>query len=182
MCTTTRFVFGVESINSLKAEEKDRDYDESSKPLTRYKALAAFIWKHMTPACKMKSNNTRPAVVIHILDRRRRIETTVTYLVSIVRDKFGNLSRELFLRVKSDPNILGSTQCMDLTQGGLDFGFGKPLWVGVTRGDKETLPNEVIIMEINEAIQAWLTMEMQHIANLERDIEFLRLALPNPSV
>ncbi|KAG5054625.1 hypothetical protein JHK85_007135 [Glycine max] len=139
MCTTTRFVFGVESINSLKAEEKDRDYDESSKPLTRYKALAAFIWKHMTPACKMKSNNTRPAVVIHILDRRRRI-------------------------------------------GGLDFGFGKPLWVGVTRGDKETLPNEVIIMEINEAIQAWLTMEMQHIANLERDIEFLRLALPNPSV
>jgi len=56
------------------------------------------------------------------------------------------------------------------------------LWVGVTRGDKETLPNEVIIMEINEAIQAWLTMEMQHIANLERDIEFLRLALPNPSV
>jgi len=73
MCTTTRFVFGVESINSLKAEEKDRDYDESSKPLTRYKALAAFIWKHMTPACKMKSNNTRPAVVIHILDRRRRI-------------------------------------------------------------------------------------------------------------
>ena len=56
------------------------------------------------------------------------------------------------------------------------------MWVGVTRGDKETLPNEVIIMEINEAIQAWLTMEMQHIANLERDVEFLRLALPNPSV
>jgi len=89
---------------------------------------------------------------------------------------------------------------MDLTQGietrspipitswsglnfrGLDFGFGKPLWVGVTGGDKETLPDEVVIMEIDEAIEAWLTMEMQHIANLERDIEFLILALPNASV
>ncbi|KAG5098206.1 hypothetical protein JHK82_048060 [Glycine max] len=36
-------------------------------------------------------------------------------------------------------------------------------------------------MEIDEAIEAWLTMEMQHVANLEKDIEFLRLALPNPS-
>ncbi|KAH1203048.1 Endonuclease 4 [Glycine max] len=48
--------------------------------------------------------------------------------------------------------------------------------------DQENLPNEAIIMEIDEAIEAWLTMEMQHIANLEKDIEFLRLALPNPSV
>ena len=56
------------------------------------------------------------------------------------------------------------------------------MWVGVTGGDKETLPDEVVIMEIDEAIEAWLTMEMQHIANLERDIEFLILALPNASV
>ena len=54
--------------------------------------------------------------------------------------------------------------------------------VGVTGRDQENLPNEAIIMEIDEAIEAWLTMEMQHIANLEKDIEFLRLALPNPSV
>jgi len=33
MCTTRRFVFGVESINTLRAEAKDGDYDESSKPL-----------------------------------------------------------------------------------------------------------------------------------------------------
>ncbi|KHN10484.1 Vinorine synthase [Glycine soja] len=225
MCTTTRFMFGFESINSLRVEAKDGDYDESSKPLTRYEVLAAFIWKHMKPTCKMESNSTRPAVAIHIVDMRRRIgepfsrytignilwpmmvfcekvnaETSVGYLVSIAKEKFGNLSSEWFLRVKSDPNILGSTQCMDLTQGietrspipitswsglnfrGLDFGFGKPLWVGVTGGDKETLPDEVVIMEIDEAIEAWLTMEMQHIANLERDIEFLILALPNASV
>ena len=65
---------------------------------------------------------------------------------------------------------------------GLDFGFGKPLWVGVTGRDQETLLNELVIMEIDEAIQAWLTMEMQHVVNLERDIEFPRLALPNRSV
>ncbi|KAG4397766.1 hypothetical protein GLYMA_10G209900v4 [Glycine max] len=227
MCTTRRFVFGVESINTLRAEAKDGDYDESSKPLTRYEALTAFIWKHMTLACKMESDSTRPAVAIHIVDMRRRIgepfsrytignilwpvmvfsetvnaDTSVRYLVSIAREKFGKLSRELFLRVKSDPNILGSTQCVDLPQGietispipivltswcglnfsELDFGFGKPLWVGVRGGDQETLPNVAVIMETDEGMEAWLTMEMQHIANLERDVEFLRLALPNPSV
>ncbi|KAG5049358.1 hypothetical protein JHK85_010461 [Glycine max] len=73
ICTTSRFVFGVESINSLRAEAKDGDYDESSKPFTSYEALVAFIWKHMTPACKMESNSTRPTIVIHILDMRRRV-------------------------------------------------------------------------------------------------------------
>ena len=131
MCATTRFVFGVELIDSLRADAKDGNYDENSKPLTRYEALAAFIWKHMTPACKMESNSTRPTIVIHILDMRRRVsepfsrytidnilwlvmvfcervnaETSVRYLVNIAIDKFGNLSRELFLTVKSDPNIL----------------------------------------------------------------------------
>ncbi|KAG5078061.1 hypothetical protein JHK82_056756 [Glycine max] len=169
----------------------------------RYEALAAFIWKHMTLACKMESDSTRPAVAIHIVDMRKRIgepfsrytignilwpmmvfcekvnaDTSVRYLVSIAREKFGKLSRELFLIVKSDPNILGSTQCMDLPQGietrspipmtswcglnfsGLDFGFGKPLWVGVRGGDQETLPNVAVIMETDEGMEAWLTMEM----------------------
>jgi len=157
----------------------------------------------MTLACKMESDSTRPAVAIHIVDMRKRIgepfsrytignilwpmmvfcekvnaDTSVRYLVSIAREKFGKLSRELFLIVKSDPNILGSTQCMDLPQGietrspipmtswcglnfsGLDFGFGKPLWVGVRGGDQETLPNVAVIMETDEGMEAWLTMEM----------------------
>lgn len=227
MCTTRRFVFSVESINTLRAEAKDDD-DESSKPFTRYEALAAFMWKHMTLACKMECEDSkRPAVAIHIVDMRRRIgepfsrytignilwpvmvfcetinaDTCVRYLVRIAREKFGKLSRELFLRVKSDPNILGSTQCVDLPQGiegrspipivltswcglnfsELDFGWGKPYWVGVRGGDQETLPNVAVIMETDAGMEAWLTMEMQHIANLEKDIEFLKLASPNPSV
>ncbi|TKY51596.1 Vinorine synthase [Spatholobus suberectus] len=228
MCTTRRFVFIAESINTLRAEAKDDDDDESSKPPTRYETLAAFIWKHMTLACKKESrDSTRPALAIHIVNMRRRMgepiskytignilwpvmvfcetvnaDTGVRYLVSIAREKFGKLSRELLLRVKSDPNILGSTQCVDLPQGietrspipvvltswcglnfsELDFGWGKPLWIGVRGGDQETLPNVAVIMETDAGMEAWLTMEMQHIANLEKDMEFLRLALPNPSV
>ncbi|XP_020229723.1 stemmadenine O-acetyltransferase [Cajanus cajan] len=223
-CTTRRFVFDAESINTLRD-----DGNETSKPLTRYEALAAFIWKHMTLACKMEceDNSTRPTLAIHVVDMRRRIgepfskytignilwtvmvycetlnaDTSVRYLVSIAREKFGKLSKELFLRVKSDPNILGSTQCVDLPQGietrspipivltswcglnfsELDFGWGKPLWIGVRGGDQECLPNVAVIMETDAGMEAWLTMEMQHIHNLEKDMEFLRLALPNPSV
>ncbi|CAJ1976745.1 unnamed protein product [Sphenostylis stenocarpa] len=229
MCTTRRFVFGVETIDILRAEAKDDDDDdEPSKPLTRYEALAAFIWRHMTLACKMEyGDSTTPTVAIHIADMRRRMgepfsrytignilwpvmvfcetmnaETSGRYLVSIAREKFGKLSRELFLRVKNDPSILGSSECVDLPEGiktkspipvvftswcglnfsELDFGWGKPLWVGVRGGDQETLPNVAVIMETDAGMEAWLTMEMQHIANLEEDMEFLRLALPNPSL
>ncbi|XP_061347025.1 stemmadenine O-acetyltransferase-like [Gastrolobium bilobum] len=226
-CTTRRFVFNAESINTLRAEAKDDD-GESSKSPTRYEALAAFIWKHMTLACKTESrDSTRPSVAIHIVDMRRRMgepfskytignilwpvmafcetvnaNTGIGYLVSIAREKFGKLSRELYLRVKSDPNILGSNQCVNLPQGietrspipvvltswcglnfnELDFGWGKPLWVGVRGGDQETLPNVAVIIETDAGMEAWLTMEMQHIVILEKDMEFLRLALPNPSV
>ncbi|XP_027364669.1 vinorine synthase-like [Abrus precatorius] len=224
-CTTRRFVFDAQSINTLRADAKD---NESSNSPTRYEALAAFIWKHMTLAYKMEcGDSTRPAVAIHIVDMRRRmgepfskytignilwpvmvccetvnVDTDARYLISIAREKFGKLSRELFLRVKSDPNILGSNQCVDLPQGmetrspiptvltswcglnfsELDFGWGKPLWAGVRGGDQETLPNVAVIMETGEGMEAWLTMEIQHIAKLEKNEEFLRLALPNPSV
>ncbi|KAL2324816.1 hypothetical protein Fmac_023874 [Flemingia macrophylla] len=227
MCATRRFVFSVESINILRAKAKDDD--ESSKPPTRYEALTAFIWKHMTLACKMEcgDRSTRPALAIHVVDMRRRIgepfskytlgnilwpvmvysetvnaDTSIKYLVSIAREKFGKLSKELFLRVKSDPSILGSTQCVDLPQGieirspipivltswcglnfsELDFGWGKPLWIGVRGGDQECLPNIAVIVETDAGMEAWLTMELQHIDNLEKDTEFLILALPNPSV
>ncbi|KAK7279638.1 hypothetical protein RJT34_24694 [Clitoria ternatea] len=228
-CTTRRFVFSTASINSLRAQAKDDDQDdESSKSPTRYEALAAFIWKHVILACKIETeDSTRPTVAVHVVDMRRRMgepfsrntignmlwpvmvfcetvnaDTDVRYLVGIARENFGKLSRELFLRVNSDPKILGGNQCVDLPHGtetrnpiplvltswcglnfsDLDFGLGKPLWVGVRGGDQENLPNVAVIMETDKGMEAWLTMEMQHMVNLEKDVEFLRLALLNPSV
>lgn len=130
------------------------------------------------------------------------VDSNVSYLASIAREKFGKITKELFLRVKNDPSILGSNDCVDLPQGietrslipvvltswcglnfsELDFGLGKPLWAGIRGGDQETLANVAVILETDEGMEAWLTMELEHIANLEKDVEFLRLALPNPSV
>ncbi|XP_004496315.1 limonoid 21-O-acetyltransferse-like [Cicer arietinum] len=226
-CSTRRFLFGLESINILRYKAKEDD--ESFKFPTRYEALAAFIWKHMTLACKMEEfeDIKRPSLAMHILDMRRRMgepfsrytignilwpvmvfcetideETDIKYLVKICKEKFGKISRELFVRVKNGPSMLGSNECVDLPQGvenrspipvvltswcglnfsELDFGWGKPLWGGVRGGDQETLPNVAVIMETHQGMEAWFTMEIQHIANLENDIEFLRFALPNPSV
>ncbi|XP_050890432.1 stemmadenine O-acetyltransferase [Lathyrus oleraceus] len=236
-CSTRRFVFGLESINALRDKAKDDDYNDSdngndyerSKFPTKYEVLAAFIWKHMTLACKKEGgvDSKRPTLAIHIVDMRRRMgepfskytignilwpvmvfceevneESDIKYLVRICKEKFGKVSRELFLRVKNDTSMLGSNECVDLPQGvetkcpipvvltswcglnfsELDFGWGKPYWVGVRGGDQETLPNVAVIMETDEGMEAWLTMEMKHIGNLENDMEFLKLALPNPSV
>jgi len=130
------------------------------------------------------------------------LQTDIKYLVRICKVKFGKISKELFLRVKNDPSMLGSNECVDLPQGiettslipvvltswcglnfsQLDFGWGKPFWVGVRGGDQETLPNVAVIMETDEGMEAWVTMEMHNIANLENDREFLKFALPNPTV
>ncbi|KAG2683240.1 hypothetical protein I3760_10G023900 [Carya illinoinensis] len=66
----------------------------------------------------------------------------------------------------------------------LDFGWGKPIWVGVLGGvgpefRKLTIFNQV---RSGNGIEAWVTLDEKEIDILENDPEFLAFATPNPSV
>ncbi|KAL5137981.1 hypothetical protein HKD37_10G028258 [Glycine soja] len=125
----------------LEINGSGMEKEERLDPLTRYESLATFIWKQMTPPCNMECNSTRPAIAIHILDMRRRIcEPLSRYIIGNIWwplmvfctkhklqkllchiwlawiDILWKLFQYVFLRVKSEPNILGSSQCMELTQ------------------------------------------------------------------
>ncbi|KAI4351408.1 hypothetical protein L6164_005777 [Bauhinia variegata] len=226
-CTTRRFLFGIEAINILRAAARD---NKSVRNPSRYDALAALISKHMILARKVDSCDTMAA--FHLVDMRRRIgepfnkqtvgnlfwaamvvyecnkvnpESDIKDFVTNAREKIGELSRELFLSVQSNPHILikGSPTAKQpegvdkedlfipflftswlnvVSLNEFDFGWGKPVWAGVRGGAQETLPNIVVLMETNEGVEAWITMEEKYMGILETDLEFLRFASPNPSV
>lgn len=129
--------------------------------------------------------------------------THVKDLVRILEDGIGKLTRELFLKIQNDLCFLWSDECAELMLEGmvtknpisfvftswasmgfkeLDFGWGKPLWLAQRGGTKEAIPNTVVLMETYEGIEAWVTMAEEHLVFLENDMDFLRLAMLNPSV
>lgn len=225
-CTTRRFLFDAKSINDLKAMiENDGIYTKA----TRYETVSSFICKHMIVACmKELCDRTRPLVVLHVVDMRRRMgepfsqnsignllwPALVVYenadknidirdLVMNLQQGIGKLTKELFLKLQNDPGFLWSDECADLMLEGvatrnpisfvftswanmgfkeLNFGWGKPLWLAQRGGTKEAIPNTVVLMESDEGIEAWVTMEEKHLTIMENDMDFLRLALLNPSV
>ncbi|XP_028773599.1 BAHD acyltransferase BIA1-like [Neltuma alba] len=124
-------------------------------------------------------------------------------LVKITRQNIGSVNKDLFLRIQRDPNFLLSAECGGMLMEGIeekkpiplvfsswcnlgfdemDFGWGKPLWVGFRGGTQETVPNSVILIDTSQGIEAWITMPEEYLAVLQKDEDFLRYALLNPTV
>lgn len=66
----------------------------------------------------------------------------------------------------------------------LDFGWGKPFWVGLMGKAGPAFRNFTVFMESQwgEGIEAWVTLEEKQMDVLERDPEFLAFASPNPGI
>ncbi|CAL1386196.1 unnamed protein product [Linum trigynum] len=74
-------------------------------------------------------------------------------------------------------------------------GLGKPAWVGVlggARGNRPCLENFMVLTELagtvaaagsrSSMVEAWIRLDEDVMAGLERDPEFLEFASPNPNV
>ncbi|CAK7327570.1 unnamed protein product [Dovyalis caffra] len=66
----------------------------------------------------------------------------------------------------------------------IDFGWGKPVWVGVTGQSGQASFNQTIFSEtgVENEIEVWMILEENIMSIIEHDPEFLKFALPNPSV
>ncbi|MBA0720490.1 hypothetical protein Golax_008107 [Gossypium laxum] len=64
-----------------------------------------------------------------------------------------------------------------------DFGWGKPEWVSSFGMENIVYMNLIILVDIGagDGIEAWVTLDEQHMAALERDGELLQLAMFDPS-
>ena len=66
----------------------------------------------------------------------------------------------------------------------IDFGWGKPFWVGCNGKVGPAFRNLIIFNETpwGNGIEAWVTMDEKELAILENDSEFLAFASSNPSI
>ncbi|XP_017981171.1 PREDICTED: vinorine synthase-like [Theobroma cacao] len=64
-----------------------------------------------------------------------------------------------------------------------DFGWGKPVWVSSFGMENSVYMNLIILVDtrFGDGIEAWVTLDEQDMAILERDEELLRLAMFDPS-
>ncbi|KAL4023948.1 hypothetical protein IC575_017718 [Cucumis melo] len=68
---------------------------------------------------------------------------------------------------------------------GVDFGWGKPLWVAGGGNVFDSITrNLVILMDtmVGNGVEAWVVLDDETMKLLENDCEFLEFASPNPSI
>jgi shikimate O-hydroxycinnamoyltransferase len=85
---------------------------------------------------------------------------------------------------KEEPESFGFTNWCNFGLNEVDFGWGKPLWVGASGGDNLSFVNCVLFkdMECGKGTEAWVTLEEKEMAAFENDPDLLAYAFPNPSV
>ncbi|KAI9124737.1 hypothetical protein K1719_004659 [Acacia pycnantha] len=157
------------------------------EPLTS-NSMGNLVWPAMIPYEKEDTNNNN---------------ISINDFVKITRAKIKSIDKDLFLRIERDPDFLFSDECGGMLMEGmekkkpisllfsswcnlgfndLDFGWGKPSWVGYKGGTQETVPNSVIFIDTSQGLEAWITMTEEFLAVLEKDEDFLTYASNNPSV
>ncbi|KAL4606807.1 hypothetical protein ACB092_09G130400 [Castanea dentata] len=81
------------------------------------------------------------------------------------------------------PEIFGFTSWLTFGFDEIDFGWGKPIWVGLM-GEGGFGRNLIVLQNTTSGngIEAWVTLDENIMSILEQDSEFLAFATLNPSV
>ncbi|XP_048231404.1 stemmadenine O-acetyltransferase-like [Ricinus communis] len=80
------------------------------------------------------------------------------------------------------PDIFAFTSWCHLGMNRIDFGFGEPFWTAILGKAGPAFRNLTVFFETKDGkgIEAWITLDEERMAVLERDPEFLAYGSPNP--
>jgi shikimate O-hydroxycinnamoyltransferase len=95
---------------------------------------------------------------------------------------YGDMIAEML--EKEGPVSLGFTNWCNFGFNEIDFGWGKPVWVGLSGGANLSYVNRILFKdtECGEGTEAWVTLEEKEMAVFENDPDLLAFASPNPRV
>ncbi|XP_004152282.1 BAHD acyltransferase BIA1 [Cucumis sativus] len=142
-------------------------------------------------------------VVAHYLaDKKTQVE--LSELVSLIRQSFvdingnyikrivGNEGSEALVKLVWERNmklfqipklyICTSWRNMDLSE--VNFGWGKPVWIGSAGNSNTTIKNMIVLLDAisNDGVEAWVILEEEEMQILLQNQEFFNFALLNPPI
>ncbi|CAN1174310.1 Stemmadenine O-acetyltransferase [Linum perenne] len=98
---------------------------------------------------------------------------------------FEQLEGMLFQEGEEKADILAFTSWVGFGFPGLDFGWGKPIWVTVMGKVGRASRNFTVLVESLDGkggIEAWITLDADRMSVVERDPLLLEFASPNPRI
>ncbi|KAB1223955.1 Vinorine synthase [Morella rubra] len=160
---TRRFVMGKKSIATLRAKAKTCEYN----PMDKEMEFCGMVEAIKESVEKINS------------DYLRNVEGDKG--LSAIR---GQLYPMAPLVLFSKAEIFAFTSWLTFGLEDLDFGWGKPIWVGAMGGVGPAFRELIIFTKSNgvNAIEAWVTLKEKEMAVLEDDPEFLAFAAKNPCI
>lgn len=83
----------------------------------------------------------------------------------------------------SEPEVYSFTSWTNIV-GEVDFGWGRPFWIGVVGNVGPTFRNFTVLVETHRGmgIEAWVTLDKKQMSIMEEDPQFLAFASPNPDI
>ncbi|KAJ6323016.1 hypothetical protein OIU77_012778 [Salix suchowensis] len=193
---TRRFVFNHKAIAMLRA--KARGGRPDIKP-SRIETLSCFIWKCSMAASKAISGSPKLSILVETVNLRTRTKPPMSD--ASVGDNFCDYTRTMQgeegfetmsnfcsqlegLFSLEKPDIFAFTSWCYLGFTTTNFGWGEPIWVGLMGKVGPAFRNLTVLIETKDGtgIEAWVTLDEERMAILERDPEFLAFASPDPKL
>ncbi|KAL4606809.1 hypothetical protein ACB092_09G130600 [Castanea dentata] len=173
---TRQFVFDAKAIATLKEKAKS----EQVQNPTRTESLSSFIYIHARAASRLTSSSPRPSILVQpsteiklrgLVATLREAVAKIDSDVRILQGHEGFTTKMKAAMVFKNPEIFGFASWLTFGFDEIDFGWGKPVWVGLL-GEGGSGRNLIVLQNTTSGngIEAW------------QDPEFLAFATLNPSV
>ncbi|XP_061999442.1 stemmadenine O-acetyltransferase-like [Rosa rugosa] len=204
-----RFVFDAKSIATLRARSTSENVPKPTRVeiLTSFiwkHAMAAS-------RALSSGTSPKTSIVVHAVNMRPRMNSQMRLdtvmignlfwwavaaadaseadahdlrdLVNIITESIKGFDSEHLESLQETPDIYAFTSWASFFKQ-VDFGWGSPFWIGTMGKVGPAFRNLTVFVERqwDRGIEAWVNLEENQMALLEKDPQFLAFASPNPGI
>ncbi|KAK9990034.1 hypothetical protein SO802_025019 [Lithocarpus litseifolius] len=170
---TRRFVFVAKAIATLREKAKSEQVQNPTRTEYShdYNSVESTEIKLRDLVATLREAVAKIDSDVRILQGHECFTTRIKYLYQKAAMVFKN------------PESFGFTSWLTFGFDEIDFGWGKPIWVGLV-GEGGSGRNLIVLQNTTSGngIEAWVTLDENIMSILEQDTEFLAFATLNPSV